>query len=158
MNNLKKIFLAWVVVFCCSLTSLAQVNDPVCVQIENVVAAKVPTWKLERKSRSCHKMSYFKWTSGKSVVYVFIFPENSSMEATETFEYFAADEEFYGRMVEIIEIGLRNLGNENRVWKSVTGSTGVDLRKGKVVIRISASTTGLAKQFATYIADAIPDA
>lgn len=158
MNKSKKIFIVLAVLLCCSIASFAQDNNSVCAQIESIVTAKVPSWKLERKSRSCHKMSFFKWTSGKSVVYAFIIPENSPVEAAETFQYFASDEEFYGRKVEILETGLRNLGDENRVWKSVTGSTGVDFRKGKVVVRVSASAIELAKQFAMYIADGMPAA
>lgn len=158
MNNVKKIFLTFILFHCYALTSLAQDNTSVCVQIERAISSKVSSWKLERKSRSCHKLSYFKWTSGNSVVYVFIFSEKSSKEGAETFKYFASDEEFFGHKVEMIEIGLRHLGSESRVWKSVSGSTGVDFRKEKIVIRISAPTIELAKQFAMFIADAIPDA
>jgi hypothetical protein len=138
---------------------LAQEIQSPCNQIEGAIKSKAPMWKVVRKSRfACQKMSYFQLQSGKTFVFVFIFPEKSLEDATNTFKYFASDEEFYGRKVDILGSGWRNPREENRVWKSWSGETGVDLKKGRIVVRVSASTTMLSREFAEYIGDALPDA
>jgi len=101
-------------------------------------------------------MSYFKLQSGKSLVYVFIFSEKSIEDATTTFAYLAAAEEWCDRKVDILGSGWRTSREENRVWKCWSGE-GVDLKKGRVVVRISASTMKLSREFAEYIGDALPD-
>ncbi len=101
--------------------------------------------------------SYFKLRFGEAFVYIFIFPPKSLDEATNTFQYFGIDEEFYGRKVDVLGSGWRNSLEENRVWKSWSGETGVDLKKGRVVIGVSASTLALSREFAEYIGDALPE-
>jgi hypothetical protein len=140
------------------MNSYAQNAGAVCSQIESAVTSQAPVWKLERKSRSCHRLAYFSWRSGKSFVYVFIWPEKTVADAADTFKYLALEDEFYGQPVGVLGSGWRKAGEENRVWKTATGSSGVDLKKGRVVVRVSASNMSLARRFATYVADAIPDA
>jgi hypothetical protein len=60
--------------------------------------------------------------------------------------------------VDVLGSGWRNSKEENRVWKAWNGETGVDLKKGKVVVRVSASTLNLSREFAEYIGDSLPDA
>jgi hypothetical protein len=127
------------------------------MQIENCIRVNAPSWNLVRKSATCSRnLSYLKYQFGKSLVYVFIFPQKSSEEAAETFDYLETAEEFYGR-VEVLGSGWRNSKEKNRVWKAWNGETGVDLKKGKVVVRVSASTLKLSRQFAQFIGDALPD-
>jgi hypothetical protein len=99
-----------------------------------------------------------KYKSGKALVYIFVYPQKSLEDATSTFNYLASDEEFYGRKVDVLGSGWRKSKEENRVWKAWNGETGVDLKKGKVVVRVSASTLNLSREFAEYIGDSLPDA
>ena len=137
---------------------LAQESQSPCTQIESGIRVNAPSWQLVRKSASCDlNLPYLKYQFGKSLVYVFIFPLKSLEEAAETFNYLGVDEEYYSRKVEILGIGWRNSKEENRVWKAWTGVTGVDIKKGKVVVRVSASTLNLSRQFAQCVGDALPD-
>jgi hypothetical protein len=82
---------------------LAQRSESACDRIEKAITLKSPQWTIVRKSNfACKKMSYFKLRSGKELVYVFIFRENSIQEATNTFKYFAFDDTFYGFKVDIL--------------------------------------------------------
>ena len=101
-------------------------------------------------------MAYFKWTSGKSVIYAFVYPGSSVKEAADTFQLVAADDEITAERIKVLGTGLRELGDENRLWMTPTiRGRGVDFRKGKVVVRVSGPTMELALQFAAYIADGL---
>ncbi len=159
MRISKSVFAALVLMFCGFMPALAQNNDSVCSQIENSVRDRTPSWKLDRKSHSCHRLSYFKWTSGKSVVYAFIYPQSSAEEAAEIYGLLANDDELFSEKIEVVGTGLREFAEENRLWITPKSKkTGVDFRKGKVVVRVSGSTLELAIQFSKYIAEAIPAA
>lgn len=157
MNLSRRLFVAVLFTGFAFVNSSAQNVSAVCSQIESAVTSQSPDWKLERKSRSCHRLAYFSWRLGKSYVYVFIWPEKTMAEAADTFKYLALEDEFYGHPIEVLGSGWRKAGEENRIWKTTFGSPGVDLRKGRVVVRVSASNMSLARQFAVYVADAIPD-
>ena len=158
MKQFTYAFWVIVIIFGIGLTCLAQGNASPCDQIERGLNSKAPSWYVVRKSRySCQRMSYLKLQSGKALVYVFIFPEKSIEDATTTFRYLVADEQWCGGKVDILGSGWRTSWEENRVWKC-WGSEGIDLKKGRVVVRVSASTMKLTKEFAAYIGDALPDA
>ena len=159
MNMPKITFVTLSFLFLCSITGLAQDKGSVCTQVETSIRAKAPSWKLEKKSPQCRVLNYFKWTSGKSDVYAFVYPGSSAKEAADTFQLVAADDEATAETIKVLGTGLRELGDENRLWMTPTvGGRGVDFRKGKVVIRVMGSTMELALQFATYIADGLPAA
>jgi len=102
-------------------------------------------------------MSYLKLQSGKALVYIFIFAEKSVEDAKTTFAAFVADEEWCDGKVDILGSGWRTSREENRVWKCWRAE-GVDLKKGRVVVRVSASTMKLSREFAEYTGDSLPDA
>ena len=158
MKQLRYAFWAIVVIFGIGSACLAQENASPCDQIERGLNSKASLWKVVRKSRSpCQSMSYFKLQSGKALVYIFIFPEKSVEQAGISFASLAADDEWCDRKADILGCGWRTSLEENRVWKCWRAE-GVDLKKGRVVVRVSASTMKLSREFATYIGDALPDA
>jgi hypothetical protein len=159
MSKPKAVLAMLAIILCGFIPALAQENDSVCSQIGNSVRDRTRLWKLDRKSHSCNKMSYFKWTSGKSVIYAFIYPESSVKEATEIYGLLADDDELLSVKIEVLGTGLREFGGDNRLWVTPKAKqTGLDFRKGKVVVRVSGSTMELAIQFSKYIAEGIPDA
>jgi hypothetical protein len=101
-------------------------------------------------------MSYFKLQSGKASVYIFIFPSKSVEEARTVFESLANNPDWCERY-DVLGKGWRTSQEENRVWKCWS-SEGVDVKKGPVVVRVSASTMKLSREFAGLIGDALPDA
>ena len=157
MKQCHYVFWSLVFITCLSSPCLAQGNESACDKIERGLNSKASLWKVTRKSRgSCHKMSYFKLQSGKASVYIFIFPSNSVEEARTAFESLATDPDWCERY-DILGIGWRTSLEENRVWKC-SSSEGVDLKKGRVVVRVSAPTMKLSREFAEVVGDALPDA
>jgi hypothetical protein len=157
MKQCHYVFWSLVFIICLSSACLAQGNESVWDQIETSLNSKASLWKVTRKSRgSCQKMSYFKLQSGKTSVYIFIFPSNSVAEARTAFESLATDPDWC-ESYDILGRGWRTSLEENRVWKCWS-SEGVDLKKGRVVVRVSASTMKLSKEFAQLIGEALPDA
>lgn len=151
--------LFWSLVLMLFLSSacLAQAAESPCDEIEKALNSKSSLWTITRKSRfACQEMSYFKLQSGKASVYIFIFPGNSVGEAQTVFETLANSPEWCERP-EILGKGWRTSYEENRVWKCWS-SQGVDVKKGRVVVRVSASTMRLSREFAKIIGDALPDA
>jgi hypothetical protein len=142
---------------CClmvgAIPAAAQTTDSVCARIGNAITTKAPSWKLTRQSKSpCDRMSYFQWTSGKSVVYAFVYPKHTVTEAVDIFRLLEADDEMTAEKISVLGTGLRELGDENRLWMTPTmGSRGVDFRKDNVVIRVSARNLEFALQFAAFI-------
>jgi hypothetical protein len=158
MNKLKALLITLTLILCCSISALAQDKETVCAQIENSVRTKAPLWKLERRSRPCKSsMVYFEWVSGKSEIYAFIYTELSSKEAIGTFEFLEIEDEIFLEKIQVFGTGLREFGEDNRLFiVPKVKRAGVDFRKGKTIVRISASTLELAIQFAAHIAEAIP--
>ena len=145
--------------FLCSIAAFAQDNSSVCTQLETSVRNNAPAWKLTRKSKSCHWFSYFQWTSGKSRIYAIVYPVASGKAAADTFQLLASDDEVLGEKTNSLGTGLRELGDDNRLWTTLSfGARGVDFRKGNVVVRVSGPTMELALQFACYIAQGLPAA
>ena len=104
-------------------------------------------------------MSYFQWTSGKSQIYVFVYPKQTTTDASDIFRLLEADDEMTAEKISVLETGLRELGDENRLWMTPNvGGRGVDFRKGNVVIRVSARSLETALQFASFIAGGLPAA
>lgn len=158
MSAVRKLLFVTITILSFVAACVAQESQSPCMQIENGIRVNAATWRLVRKSATCNRnLSYLKYQFGKSLVFVFIFPQKSLEEAAEAFDYRGTDEEFYSRKVEVLGSGWRNSKEKNRVWKAWSGETGVDLKKGKVVVRVSASTLNLSRQFGQYVGDALPD-
>ena len=149
---------------CClivgAIPATAQSSDSACGRIANSITTKAPSWKLTRQSKSpCDRMSYFQWTSGKSSVYVFVYPKHTVTEAADIFRLLEADDEMTAEKISVLGTGLRELGDENRLWITPNvGGRGVDFRKANVVVRVSARNLELALQFAGFISSVLPAA
>jgi hypothetical protein len=155
----KSALAALAIILCGFITAIAQDNGSVCLQIENSVRDKASSWKLERKSRTCRRFSYFKWSSGKSEVFAVIYPESSAKEANEIFQLLLNDDELLAEKIEVLGTGLREFGEDNRLWITPKArKTGIDFKQGRVVVRVFGTTMELAIRFSKYIADAIPAA
>jgi hypothetical protein len=143
------------------VSASAQTPQSVCSRIEHSVTDLVSGWTL-RKSRNltdCKHLALFEWESSKTVVSALVFIEKSVADAqgaletmSETFDIGA------GVQLTLLDAKVANLGDDNQMWVSERGNTGVDVRKGKVVVHVSAMTMELAKQFAQIIADGLPAA
>ena len=150
-------FSSLVLIFALASVCSAQGDESPCDKIEKSLSSKASSWKITRKSRSpCQPLSYFKLESGKASVYIFIFPGKSAEEARTTFQFLATAEEWCERY-DILGSGWRTSYEENRVWKCWS-TQGVDVKKGRVVVRVSASTIKLSREFAEVIGNALPDA
>jgi hypothetical protein len=157
--NMRITLLIPLCLFACSSTAFAQGNDSICTTLETSVRTNAPSWKLVRKSKLCHWFSYFQWTSGKSTIYAIVYPVESRKAAVDTFQLLASDDEVLGEKTNSLGTGLRELGDDNRLWTTLSAKArGVDFRKGNVVVRISGPTMELALRFAGYIAQSLPAA
>jgi hypothetical protein len=58
----------------------------------------------------------------------------------------------------VLEGTVLDLGHENYAWEDSNDrrTTGIDFRKGKVFVHLTAPTIESAKQFAFLIAEALP--
>jgi hypothetical protein len=138
----------------CVIPAAAQRNDSVCAQIQQSIANKAaPTWKLTKQSTyPCDRMSFLFWKSGKSTVVVWVYPKQTATEASDIFRLLEADDVMTEEKISTLGTGLRELGDENRLWMTPNfRGRGVDFRKGNVVVRVSADNLELALQFATFI-------
>lgn len=142
-----------------SVPVFARDNSSFFAQIERAIKEKEPEWKLVHKliSKNNKYVSY-EWRSGKSSVGVLISVHASSEEAIKTYEGLPYDFEVLGLKMRMLKDKVPNLGDESYVWEDYNdkSTTGVNLRKGKVVVHTSAPSIEIAKRFALDIADEIP--
>lgn len=157
MNRSTRLFLALSVALYLSTSILAQGESAVFRQIEGVMKEKAPTWKLVHRliSKNGKYVSY-QWKSGKASLGVLIFVHDSQEQANKTYHNF--DLEAFGLKRKVLYGTVLDLGDENYAWVDSNDSrtTGIDFRKGKVFLHITAPTIESAKQFAFLIADVLP--
>lgn len=157
MNRSTRLFLALSVALYLSTSILAQGESAVFRQIEGVMKEKAPTWKLVHRliSKNGKYVSY-QWKSGKASLGVLIFVHDTDEQASKTYHNF--DLEAFGLKRKVLEGTVLDLGDENYAWEDSNDrtTTGIDLRKGKVFVHLTAPTMESAKQFALLIAEAIP--
>ena len=88
-----------------------------------------------------------------------MWPCPSVDDAGITFRSLATDNELLSENINVLGTGLREIGDENRLWVTPTfRSKGIDFRKGKFVVRVTGTTMELALQFAASIAPTLPAA
>jgi hypothetical protein len=63
-----------------------------------------------------------------------------------------------GLRMTVLPTTIPNLGDENYTWKDCCDKrfTGVDFRKGKVVVHVNAPSIDIAKRFASHVAELLP--
>jgi hypothetical protein len=126
-------------------------------QVERSVQQKRSEWKfVSRRVSKNQKYGAYRWESGKSFVNVLVFVQDSAAEANKTYHNF--DLEAFGLKRKVLEGTVLDLGDENYAWEDSNdrSTTGIDFRKGKVFVHITAPTIEAAKQFAFLIAEALP--
>ena len=129
------------------------------------VTERMPGWKLE-KWRSMNndnvvndEVVFYDWTSGEEKVRSVLELLPSTEEAAELFKTRPGGwgEEKSG--VRVLEESLTGIGDESHLIEyEGSGRRGVVFRKGRVIVRVTASSQEVAELFAIYIADAIPAA
>lgn len=137
---------------------LSQDNSALLAQIESSIVKTEPNWRLVRKSRT-RKGDYvgFDWKSGKSSVGIFVAFYRSTEEAADHFKNLPGFFEDGGLRMTILPTTIPNLGDENYMWKDCCDKrfTGVDFRKGKVVVHVNAPSIEIAQRFASHVAAAL---
>ena len=137
---------------------MSQGNSALLAQIESSIAKTEPKWKLVRKPQT-KKGDYvgFDWKSGKSSVSIFIAFYGTTDEAANGLRNFPSLFEEGGLRMTVLPTTIPNLGDENYTWKDCCDKrfTGVDFRKGKVVVHVNAPSIEIARRFASHIAEVI---
>lgn len=126
-------------------------------RIERSVQQKRPGWKLvSRRVSKNRKYGAYRWELRKSFVNVLVFVQDSAADAKHTYHNF--DLEAFGLKRKVLEGTVRDLGDENYLWEDSNdrNTKGIDFRKGKVFVHLTAPTIETAQQFALLIAEDLP--
>ena len=157
MNKATKLCSALILALYLSTSLFAQGDSPLFAQIEGAMREKAPTWKLVHRlvSKNGKYVSY-EWKSGKSSVGVLVFLHDTQEQASKTYHNF--DLEAFGLKRKVLEGTVLDIGDESYSWEDSNDrrTTGIDFRKGKVFVHLTAPTIEAAKQFAFLIAEALP--
>lgn len=135
----------------------AQDVSPLLRQIEGVINANQPKWRMVKKSLSTdRKYVSYKWKSGTSSIEVLLVFNSSEELAIDRFKTLPSDLELGGLAMKPDETQLR-LGDEASSWNSISDHrvSGILLRKGRVVANVSGTNKDAVKRFASQIADAL---
>ena len=142
----------------------AQVQSSPLSGIGKSVTERMPGWKLQRSrlmnnDNVVDDILFYDWTSGEEKVRTVLELLPSPEEAAELFKTRPggwAAEKSGGR---ILEGNLTGIVDESHLIEyEGSGRRGVVFRKGRVIVRVTASSQEAAELFAIYIADAIPAA
>lgn len=138
----------------------AQTSADVFSHIAQAIKENEPAWKLIRKRTYKNSDSVlFEWKSKKRTVGALIRFHASSAEAIRTYQGINLDFEAHGLTMLKSRDSVPNLGDQSYVWEdsSNRNKRGVDFRKGKAFVHVSAQSIEIAQRFAAYIAAEIPD-
>ena len=132
--------------------------------IAKAVSERMPGWKLQmwrwmKNDGVDDKVVFYDWSSGGEKVRTALELLPSPEEAAELFKKRPGgwgEERSGGR---ILEESLTGVGDESHLIEfEGSGRRAVVFRKGRVIVRVTASSQEVAGLFAIYIADAIPAA
>src|SRR5713101_5177291 len=141
MMKTMKILILLVLVLSTQPKVRSQDNSALMAQIESSIAKQEPKWKPLRRSQT-RKGDYrgLDWKSGKSSVSIFVAFYKSSEDAASHFKNLPGFFEDGGLTMIVLPTTIPNLGDENYTWKDCCDKrfTGVDFRKGKVVVHVNA--------------------
>jgi hypothetical protein len=102
------------------------------------------------------KIVFYDWTSGEEKVRSVLELLPSPEEAAELFKKRPGGWGEERSSVRVLEESLTGIGDEGRLIEfEKSGRRGVVFRKGRVIVRVTASSQVVAGLFAIYIADAI---
>lgn len=129
------------------------------------VSEKMPGWKLQKSQLMRNdnvvndEVVFYDWTSGEEKVRSVLELLPSTEEAAELFKSRPGGWAEEKSAVRVLEESLTGIGDEGRLIEfEVSGRKAVVFRKGRVIVRVAASSQAAAGLFAIYIADAIPAA
>jgi hypothetical protein len=137
----------------------AQEVSPLLRQIEAVIKANQPDWRMVKKNLSKNRQYVsYKWTSRTSSIEVLLVFNSSKDLAIDRFKTLPSDLELGGLAMKPSETQLR-LGDEASSWNSISDHrvSGILLRKGRVVVNVSGMSKDAVTRFASQIADALPE-
>jgi hypothetical protein len=136
----------------------AQEMAPLLRQIEAVINANQPDWRMVKKnlSKDGQYVSY-KWKSRTSSIEVLLVFNSTKDLAIDRLKTLPADLELGGLAMKPSETQLR-LGDEASSWNSISNHrvSGILLRKGRVLANVSGKSKEAVTRFASQIADALP--
>lgn len=127
-------------------------------RIESSIKENEPRWKLQRRQlTNGGRATLYRWSSDSSAVHVFVFVLSSSEEATQEFKSLPSVMEADGIKMRVLDKTVPGLGDENYLWEGYydKSAKGVDFRKARVIVHISATSSDIAKRFAEHIAEVI---
>ena len=133
--------------------------------IEKSVTERMPGWKLTKwrwvnnDDVVNDKVVFYDWDSGEGKVRAAIELLPSPEEAAELFKTRPGGWASERSRLRVLEQGLTGSGDESHLIEyGGSGRRGVVFRKGRVIVRVTASSQEVAELFAIHIADAIPAA
>ncbi|HEX8176518.1 MAG TPA: hypothetical protein VF543_15615 [Pyrinomonadaceae bacterium] len=161
MNIIKIPIILVALLLCCVPDVSAQVQSSPLSAIGKSVTERMPGWKLTKwrlmnNDGVNDKVIFYDWDSGEEKVRAAIELLPSPEEAAELFKTRPGGwgEERSG--VRVLEESFMGIGDESHLMEyEGSGRRGIVFRKGRVIVRVTAPSQGVAEQFATYIADAI---
>ena len=140
----------------------AQVQSSPLSGIGKSVTERMPGWKLtmwrwmNNNDGVNDKVIFYDWDSGEEKVRSAIELLPSPEEAAELFKNRPGGWELEKSGVRVLEDSFMGIGDESHLIEyEGSGRRGIVFRKGRVIVRVTASSQGAAELFATYIADAI---
>ena len=154
MSKMRIIALVLLVLFL-HANVLGQGDSTLLARIESSILKEEPRWKLVRKTSTRTEQYFgFYWKSGKSSVYVLVAFYGSPKEASNGLKNLPDFLEDGGLRMVVLPSTIPNLGDENFVWEDCCDKrfTGVDFRKGKVVVHVNAPSIEIAQRFASHVA------
>ena len=142
----------------------AQVQSSPLSGIGKSVTERTPGWKLT-KWRSMNndgvndKVVFYDWASGEEKVRAAVELLPSTEEAAELFKSRPGGWALEKSGARVLEESFMGIGDESHLIEyEGSGRRGIVFRKGRVIVRVTASSQEIAELFAIYIADAIPAA
>jgi hypothetical protein len=127
------------------------------------VTEKIPGWKLKQwrlmgnDNGFDDKVYGYDWDSGEEKVRTVAELLPSPEEAVELFKTRPGGWGEERSSVRVLEESLTGIGDESHLIEyEGSGRRGLVFRKGRVIVRVTASSQEIAELFAIYIADAIP--
>jgi hypothetical protein len=143
----------------------AQVQSSPLSGIGKSVTERMPGWKLtmwrsiNNDNTVNDKAVFYDWDSGEGKVRSAVELLPSTEEAAELFKNRPGGWALEKSGVRVLEESFMGVGDESHLIEyEGSGRRGIVFRKGRVIVRVTAPSQGVAELFATYIADAIPAA
>ena len=163
--NIIKIPTILVALLLCGVPNVtAQVHSSPLSGIGKSVTGRMPGWKLTMW-RSINnddvindKVVFYDWDSDEEKVRSAVELLPSPEEAAQLFKTRPGGWSLGKSGVRVLEESFMGIGDESHLIEyEGSGRRGIVFRKGRVIVRVTAPSQGVAELFATYIAETLPD-